>query len=312
MIDSIDAWVLITLAASVVQTLRSVLQKNMTARLSVAGTTYARFFYGFPVAIAFVIAAASVTGLNLPTPSGQFFFYAAVGGLGQVIGNLLFFGMLSFTNFTIGTTYAKTETVLAALLSFFVLGDVLSPLGLAGVLITFLGVWVMAAGRGKFALADLLRAAVNRAAVQGVAIGLVYAVASTFYRAAILSLGEGAANEGLTIGFHSLYTLAWVSVFQVTVMSAWLGWRSPSVIREVVRAWRPALWIGIVGVGTSALWYTAFGLQKAAYVLAVGQVELIFAYLASHYLYKERATAIEIAGILVTVAGILAVVLAET
>jgi drug/metabolite transporter (DMT)-like permease len=87
--------------------------------------------------------------------------------------------------------------------------------------------------------------------------------------------------------------------------------RRPGVIGEVVRAWRPALWIGLVGVGTSALWYTAFGLQKAAYVLAVGQIELIVAFLASHYLYKERAAAIEIGGILVTVAGILCVVLAE-
>jgi drug/metabolite transporter (DMT)-like permease len=305
----VETWVAVTLAASVVQTLRSVLQKNMTARLSVPGTTYARFFYGFPVAVAFIAAATLLSERALPTPSAMFFFYAVVGGVGQVIGNLLFFGLLSFTNFTIGTTYAKTETVLAALLSFVVLGDVLSPLGLAGVVVTFLGVWVMAAGRGRFGLADLARAAVNRAAVQGVMIGLVYAVASTCYRAAILSLGAG-GEDALTVGYHSLYTLAWVSAFQFALMGAWLRLRTPEVVREVVRAWRPAIWIGVVGVGTSALWYAAFGLQKAAYVLAVGQVELIFAYLASRYLYRERATAVEIGGILVTVAGILCVVLA--
>ncbi|MSO98092.1 MAG: DMT family transporter [Rhodospirillaceae bacterium] len=304
-ISIVEPWVLITLAASVIQTARSVLQKNMTARLSVSGSTFARFLFGFPVAIAFVAAASATLGQGLPSPTPIFFFYAVIGGVGQAIGNLLFFGLLSFTNFTIGTTYAKTETVLAALFSFIVLGDALSPLGLAGVLITFLGVWVMAAGHGRFNLPDLLRATVNRAAVQGIAIGAVYAVASTFYRAAILSLG----GEGIVL--QSVYTLAWVSFFQFGLMGAWLMLRSPNVVREVVRAWRPASLIGIVGVTTSALWYAAFASQKAAYVLAVGQIELIFAYLASRYLYRERADVVEIGGILVTVAGILAVIAAQ-
>jgi len=300
----LDTWIALTLAASLIQNVRSVLQKNMTATLGVFGVTYARFLFAFPLTLVMLAAALQATGHPLPAPSASFFAYAVIGGVGQILGNLVFIRLIGFANFTISTTYAKTETVLAALFSFIVLGDVLSGLGLGGVALTFIGVLIIAAAREKLTLRSLVMAVGDRGALYGLAVGATYAVASTCYRAATLSLG----GEGFAV--QAIYSLAWVSFFQCALMGLWVGLRHPGVLSAILRGWRSAIWLGVTGVLASACWYGAFALEKAAYVLAVGHVELVFAYLSSRFLFKERAKAAEMGGILLTVTGILAVVLA--
>ena len=88
------------------------------------------------------------TGHSLPHPSAAFFVYITLGGLAQILGNAIFIHLVRASNFTVITTYIKTETVISALFSFIVLNDILSFTGFSGVLITFLGVVVLAAGMG--------------------------------------------------------------------------------------------------------------------------------------------------------------------
>lgn len=296
-----EPWILLAVAAAAVQTVRSVLQKEMTARLSVMGSTYARFLYGLPLAFGFLAVGMAVTGRPLPDVHATFFGYVLLGALGQVIGNVLFITLISHTHFTISATYVKTETVLAAGISFLVLGDVLSPLGVFGIVVTVIGCMVLAAGKERVSLATLIRGLGSRAAVQGLSAGAVYAVASTCYRAATLSLGTDALE------FNAIYCLCWVAVIQSIGLGCYLGWSDRSSLIEVFRSWRSSAWIGVTGVIASACWYAAFALQATAYVLAVGQVEVLFAYLASRFRFRERASAIEAVGILITVGGILCV-----
>jgi drug/metabolite transporter (DMT)-like permease len=300
----VDLWIGLTLTASLVQNVRSVMQKNMVPAFGVVGVTYARFLFALPLTLVMLASALQTTGHPLPTPSAVFFLYAVIGGVCQVLGNLVFIRLIGFANFTISTTYAKTETVLAALFSFIVLSDALSALGLGGVVLTFLGVLIIAAAREKLTLRSLILAVGDRGALYGLAVGATYAVASTCYRAATLSLG----GEGFAV--QAIYSLAWVSFFQCVLMGLWVAARHPGVLTSILRGWRSAVWLGVTGVIASACWYGAFALEKAAYVLAVGHVELVFAWASSHYLFKERANAAEMGGILITVAGILAVVLA--
>ncbi len=85
--------------------------------------------------------------------------------------------------------------------------------------------------------------------------------------------------------------------------------REPGVMSSALKAWPMGLWIGLTGIVASACWYTAFTLQNASYVMALGQIELVFTYAASRLVFKERMTAAEAVGVGLTIAGILAVVL---
>ena len=62
--------------------------------------------------------------------------------------------------------------------------------------------------------------------------------------------------------------------------------------------------IGIGGFFASLSWFYAFTLIQASFVRAVGQIELLFSYFSSKYLFKEKIKLTEILGIFVFVIGV--------
>ena len=61
----------------------------------------------------------------------------------------------------------------------------------------------------------------------------------------------------------------------------------------------------------SVCWFTAFTLQNGAYVRALGQIELIFTFIASVFFFRESTSRVEIAGILLVAAGIVMLIFAR-
>ena len=57
-------------------------------------------------------------------------------------------------------------------------------------------------------------------------------------------------------------------------------------------------------------WFSAFTLQNAAYVRALGQIELVFTLIASAVFFRENLNRLELLGIILIVGGILVLVLA--
>jgi drug/metabolite transporter (DMT)-like permease len=105
------------------------------------------------------------------------------------------------------------------------------------------------------------------------------------------------------------YTLAISVVIQTAIMGVYLAWREPHTLKDVVVHWRWSLAVGIAGMLASVGWFTAFTLENASYVRAVGQVELIFTFIASIFFFREKTNAKELAGILLVAAGIVMLIL---
>ena len=80
-------------------------------------------------------------------------------------------------------------------------------------------------------------------------------------------------------------------------MTAWFAWREPATLGRVAGSWRQAAWIGVVGVTASACWFIAMTIQNAAYVRALGQIELVFTFIASALVFRERSNRKELAGV---------------
>ena len=72
--------------------------------------------------------------------------------------------------------------------------------------------------------------------------------------------------------------------------------------------WRGCLFVGITSVIGSAGWFTAMTIERAAYVKALGQVELLFTLALSVLFFKERSTPKELMG-MALVAGSIVVLL---
>jgi drug/metabolite transporter (DMT)-like permease len=299
----IELWIPITIAAAFLQNLRSALQKHLKARLSTGGATYARFIYAVPFAVLYVAALAAAPGFTLPTPHTTFALYTASGGLAQILATALLVTLFSFRNFAVGTTYSKTETVQTAIFGLVILGDRLSAAAILAILVSLVGVVTLSSSKTRVGLGQLLTAWTERTALIGLASGALFGVSAVSYRAAALSLG----GEGFLI--QAAFTLACVLCFQTLVMGAYLIWREPGQLGQVLRAWRVAGLVGVAGMLGSVGWFTAMTIQNAAYVRALGQIELVFTFIAAHVFFRERSTGLEIGGIVLVVTGILILLL---
>jgi drug/metabolite transporter (DMT)-like permease len=299
----VDAWIPITIAAAFFQNLRSALQKHLKGRLSTTGATFSRFAYAAPLALVYVLALASFTGADLPGPNATFVAYAVIGGLAQITATALLLYSFSFRNFAVGTTYSKTETVQTAIFGILILGD---PLGIgagAAIVISLIGVLAISVARTRLTFVGLLTSLAEKPALIGIASGAFFGLSAISYRGASLSLGE----HGFLI--RAAYTLACVTVFQTFVMAIYMRLREPGQVTTVFRAWRVSAWAGITGIIASACWFTAMTIQNAAYVRALGQIELVFTFAASILLFREWPNRTEVIGILLVIAGILLLLL---
>ena len=100
------------------------------------------------------------------------------------------------------------------------------------------------------------------------------------------------------------------TLWQTLILGAWLIWREPGQLAAVARAWRIAGLAGLFSMVGSMGWFTAFALQNAAYVKALGQVEVVFSILATTLFLGERISRREVLGIGLLTLSIVALILA--
>lgn len=294
-------WIGVSLAAAVFQTLRFMLQKVMAKQtLSAAGATFARFLYSAPIVVVLTAIYLNQTDQAWPQLSGQFWIYGATGGLAQVLATVCVVLVFKSRNFAVGITFKKTEVILAAITGILVLGDRVSLLGFGAIVLGLVGVLLLSSASEQGAWN--WRHMFNRAAGLGITSGAFFAVSAVCYRGATLQLDmdDHWARAGVT--------LAAVTSMQLIGMAIWLRVREQGEITEVWKARRVAGWIGIMSMAGSFCWFTAFTLQNAAYVKAVGQIELIFSLLVTVLFFKEKITLREWAGVGVLGLSVLAMI----
>jgi len=296
-------WIPITIAAAFAQNLRSALQRQLAASLDTDGATYVRFLYGWPVALAYLWGVATVSGEAFPEPNGDFLVFCLVGGLAQIAGTALLIASFRTRNFVVGTTYSKTETAQTALFGLIVLGDVLSPIAALAILISLAGVMAISVARTEMTLGRIFVSWTERAALLGLSSGAGFGISAVCYRAASLSLGY----EGFAL--PAAYTLAWVLGIQTGVMTVWLLARGRRQLANSLRQWRAGSLVGLTGALGSIGWFSAMTLQNAAYVRALGQIELVFTFTASVLWFRERINRTEIVGVALVTGGILLLIL---
>jgi len=286
------------------QNLRFMLQKHLKAtRLSTGGATFSRFVFAAPLAV-LLVAVLVGTGLrDLPTPTPRFALFAMTGGVTQILATLCVVELFAERNFTVGITLKKTETMQTAIIALIVLGEAVSAWGLVAIVIGLVGVVLLSDPPQTDVKLKWQARLFNRASGFGLASGALFGVSATGYRGASLALGGG------DFVIRAAATLAFVTVFQTIIMAFWLKWRQPGELSRVMQSWRVTALVGVTGVLGSLGWFMAFTLQHAAYVKALGQIELVFTFLASYFYFKEHSSGRELTGIALVLASIAVLVL---
>lgn len=298
-----ELWIAASVAAALFQTVRFMLQKHLSGlSLSAAGATFARFVYSAPLALLCLAVYLSLAPNGIAPPDAAFWLFGMVGGVAQIVATVCTVLLFKRRNFAVGITFIKVEVLLTALIGIVVLGDAVSGLGMAAIIVGVAGVLVLS-GPPDTGTGGFLRRVVSPSAALGLTAGALFGVSAVSYRGASLEI---ASTDPF---LRALVTLAAVTTMQMMAMAVWLRFREVGEIRRVVHAWRGAVWIGLTSMAGSFCWFTAFTLQNAAYVKAVGQIELIFAIVGSVVFFRERISAREWLGMALLSASILVLVL---
>jgi drug/metabolite transporter (DMT)-like permease len=284
-------WAVFTLIAAAAQTARNAMQRELTATLGTVGATHVRFLFGFPFALLFLLGLLAVTGDNLPTVPPVFWPWVISGALGQIAATALMLSAMGERSFVVAYAYIKTEPVQVALFGLIFLGDKVTPLSAAAILIATVGVIVIS-------LKPRTGAGTTRSTLIGLAGGTMFALSAISYRGAILSLGLSdfvlAATFTVTVGL----------VIQAALLSAFLALRDPEVLRAIARAWKPSLFAGFMGAFASEFWFLAFAITTAANVRTLALVEVLFAQGVTRFVFKQPTTQREAVGIVLVVIGV--------
>lgn len=279
-----ESWIFFSLAATLFQTIRFMLQKVLaTGGLSAGGATFARFLYSGPIVWLIVLLVP-----DWPTIAPGFWPYAVVGGVTQILATVCVVLLFQTRNFAVGITLKKTEVLLTVLVGIVILGEGVSWPGFAAMVLGVLGVLLLSdPPKVQGSWRSLL---LNRAVGLGLTSGIFFAISAVTYRGASLQVEAEPA-------IRSLFTLACVLMVQVSALGAWLLIREPGEVTRVARAWKRAAWIGVTSLAGSYCWFTAFTLENAGYVFAVGQVEVILSLMASVLFFHEKISRKEVFGI---------------
>jgi drug/metabolite transporter (DMT)-like permease len=140
---------------------------------------------------------------------------------------------------------------------------------------------------------------IGGAAWYGLASGAGFALSSVGYRGASLQMPE------LTAWQSGAWGVLLAQALQTVLLGGWLAWRTPAALKATVTAWRISTVAGAMGALASIGWFTAFAMTTAANVRTVGMVEVVFSYLVSRRLLREKLSLGEQGGLALVVLGLL-------
>lgn len=298
-----ELWIPATIAGAFLQNARSALQKHLKDRLTTLGATYVRFLYAWPLAVTYVWGLQHWGGFTLPVPNTTFWLYCILGSLTQFLFTALLIHLFSLRNFAVGTTYSKTEVVQVAVFGFLILGDEVSWPAAGAIAIAFLGVVALSMGQTKMTARTLVSGLTGKTTLLGLTCGAFLGGSVVFFRGAALSLEHDSAIMA------AAYTVAAATILQTLGIGLYLAYRERQTLRDVFVHWKGGSAVGVAGGLASIAWFTAFTLENAAYVRALGQIELVFTFAASVLIFRERSTRLEVTGIVLIVLSILILIL---
>jgi drug/metabolite transporter (DMT)-like permease len=293
-------WIPIVLAAAAAQTVRNAAQRSLVKSVGTLAATLVRFVYGLPFALAGLLVVATFVPGRLPEAQPTFAVWAGLGAVAQLAATAFLIAAMEKRSFVVAVAYSKTELVQVGVYSIVLLGEPLSPAGVAAIVFASAGV-VLLSVKPEAERGSGFASWFSSAALLGLASGGGFALSAVAYRAAVLSLQHPLPWVA------GAYLLVWAQALQSVLLGGYLAWRDRARLRQVLVEWRVSTLAGLMGAAASFGWFTAFAMRSAVDVRIVGLVEVIYSYALSRRFFAERVTQAEVWGIVLVLLGIVMV-----
>ena len=298
------AWIPITIWAAFAQTVRNAAQRSLTSQAGTLAATLARFLYGIPFALAWVLVVQRLAGggATMPAFHAGYAAWVATGAVAQLLATAFLLKAMQERNFIVGVAFSKTEVLQVALFSTVFLHEVPGWLAAGAMVLATLGV-VLLSLPARPAVAAVAGAPVNRAVLYGLASGACFALSAVGFRGAALTM------PGVSPWLLGGWGVLWAQLLQSLLLGGWLLARDPAALATIARVWRLSVVAGMMGAFASIGWFTAMSMRPAADVRTLGLIEVFFSYLVSRKIFREQLRPAERWGLLLVLLGLVGVCL---
>ncbi|WOG26357.1 EamA family transporter [Endozoicomonas sp. 8E] len=288
-----STWIWLTLMAAVAQAFRTAGQKTLSERVSIWGTTFARYAFSLPLVWVYLYLQLHWQDSELPEISSTFLLYSLGAGLAQIAATVVIVKLFHLRNFAIGVIYSKSETVLVAVLGAIIFSQELSWAGWVSVLLGTVGlIFLNPPGQQGW------RSLFSVSAAFGLGGGFLLALTTLWVRQASLSLDDDPLVA-------SAYTLTVTILMQTVLLGGFIWFKEPQTLGKLIQQWKLSGSVGLLSLVGSIGWFTAFSLQNPALVKTLGQVEFFFTLIISSRLFREKHSPREYCGMALILSSVI-------
>ncbi|EPJ47624.1 MAG: hypothetical protein OFPII_10360 [Osedax symbiont Rs1] len=293
-----EVWISFTLLAAFMQSIRTAGQKRIANYISPMATTLVRYLFGLPFALLYLwcIGGDDLLPLVKSAFSAKtFVLYASGAAVAQIFATVWLVKVLGYKNFAVGTSFAKTEAILTAVLGVLFFSAYLSVYGWIAVILCVLGILVVSLPKRGQPIEKTVVA-------YGLLSGLAFAFTSLWLRQASLSLGDN-------FMFNAALTLVFMVVLQTFLCLIYVCLKQPEQLLILKKHLLLAMFVGVTSALGSIGWFTAMTYENAALVKSLGQIEFVFTLLITYFFFHEKISIKEFIGMLLIVASVVILLL---
>jgi len=249
------------------------------------------FLSGF--VIMFIISLAA----GIPSIGSRFYFAVFASALINVIAAILYLKALKTTDLSLAIPMISFTPVFMIVTSFFILGELPTPIGMVGIFFVVIGAYVLHSKAGPGHIAEPFREMFRKKGiVYMLIVSLLFSFAGNFDKMAILDSSPVFAASILFL------------VIGVTFLGIALAKRL-----DVRTAYRnnlhKFLLVGIVISLVAITMNTAFKMQIVPYAVSLKRVSILFSVVYGGVLFKEKDILRRGIAALIMVAGVVLIIL---
>jgi drug/metabolite transporter (DMT)-like permease len=280
-------WVGLALLSALCQVLRNMSMKHLGHTLDDTVNVWGRFTFLLPFVGGFVLWQ------GIPPLRPGFWLYVVLFGVSQTAATLSLAKALRLSDISIVTALWKLSLLFLVVMAFLSLGERPSMLGLVGILVSLVGVYVLNIQKSRLSLwAPLRELFVDR--------GLRYTVlAAALYAPTVVLIKQIITRSDAYFANLMAYLAASLIILPLGLR------RSAKQFIQIPRHWPSFVAMGLFACLGSVSQSLAYELTLTSYVEAVKQAEVLFALGVGYLVFQERARVRAILpGSLIILAGV--------
>jgi uncharacterized membrane protein len=264
-------WFALALGSALFQVLRNMVMKRLGHALDETINVWGRFTFILP------FAALGVLAQGWPTLQPGVWLYCLLFAISQITGTQFLALALNVAEISLVTALWKLSVLLLVVWGVLVLGETPSAMGVAGVIVSVLGVYLLNVERARVSpWAPLI--ALVRDPGQRYTLGAAF-----FFAPSVIFIKKIALLSNPTFAVFMGY------VFCAAIITPFAIYRSGRHFSQIGRHWWSFVALGAFAAISTWLGTAAYTMTVSSYVEAVKQLELLMALVIGYLVFGEGA-----------------------